>query len=257
MEEKLENIYAMMSKNGSDSEAIIEDSIEPSATTSSSRPDVQENTQMYPYDFDITTTFSPIIPLPEALNTHLYPDFSIPDLVFDNIQDVITKGIISFHDAENCLNSYQRMACNFPFVIIRPHTSLDSLRREKPFLLLAVLILGSRSLPKLQSTLDYELREMLSKKVIMNGEKSLDLLQGLLVYLNWYHLSFKLGGLQIYQVSQMAATMSVDLHTHQNREGAVDIKNLAVPIPTSNSPEDTDSFEFKRAFLGTYYLNSS
>jgi hypothetical protein len=39
---------------------------------------------------------------------------------------------------------------------------------------------------KLQQSLEQELRSTLCSKVLLDGEKSLDLLQGLLVYLAWY-----------------------------------------------------------------------
>lgn len=63
--------------------------------------------------------------------------------------------------------------------------TLDSLRREKPFLLLSILSSAASSNEKLQSQLELELRESLSRRVIVHGEKSLDLLQGVLVYLTW------------------------------------------------------------------------
>lgn len=39
--------------------------------------------------------------------------------------------------------------------------------------------------PPLRHQLDHELRKVLSEKLIVDGQKSLDFLQGLLVYLAW------------------------------------------------------------------------
>jgi hypothetical protein len=109
-----------------------------------------------------------------------------PSLDPTAINDVIGRGIISFEQAQNCVTKYKTQASSFPFVVVQKHLSLDVLRREKPFLLLGILAMATQTDPKLQDRLEAELREILSCRVIFNGEKSLDLLQGLLVYMNWY-----------------------------------------------------------------------
>lgn len=120
-------------------------------------------------------------------NPHQFSLFSLPKSTVDIVGDVISKDIISYDLAAEYLQYYRTKSKYFPFVIISPHESLDSLRRERPFLLLAVLAMSAiLSSTKLQKTLDLELRENLSRRTIVNGEKSLDLLQGLLVYLVWY-----------------------------------------------------------------------
>lgn len=111
--------------------------------------------------------------------------WSVPHLIFDDIEDVISKGILNFPEAEESLRLFRTKAVNFPFVLVPPHMSLDSMRREKPFLLLTILTWGAQETCKLQRTLELEIREQLSRKVIINGEKSLDLLQGILIYLCW------------------------------------------------------------------------
>lgn len=80
---------------------------------------------------------------------------------------------------------FQSKASNFPFVLVPPKMTLDSLRREKPFLLLSILTFAAFSNEKLQLKLELELRQSLSKRIIVDSEKSLDLLQGVLVYLAW------------------------------------------------------------------------
>ena len=70
-------------------------------------------------------------------------------------------------------------------MLVRPGTSLNTIRRERPFLLLAILAFATQAKPKLQEQIELEVRESLSKRVVVNMEKSLDVLQGLLVYLAW------------------------------------------------------------------------
>lgn len=106
-------------------------------------------------------------------------------LRIDPTMDVIEKDIVSFEQATDYLQVYDINRSNFPFVVIQQHESLDLLRRCKPFLLLAILTISARADRQQQIRLEIELRQSLSNKVIMKGEKSLDLLQGLLVYLCW------------------------------------------------------------------------
>ncbi len=110
--------------------------------------------------------------------------WQFPYINVDDIQDVISRGTVNFEKAEESLRLFQSNAHFFPFVIIPPGTSLDSLRREKPFLLLSILTFGAKKHLKLQKALELELRGLLSKSIMRNGKKSLDLLQSLLVYLS-------------------------------------------------------------------------
>lgn len=99
---------------------------------------------------------------------------------------MISKSIITFDLAEEFLNDFkEKYQASFPFVVVPEHMSLDMLRRERPFLLLSVLTCAAQNQFKLQDALELELRESLGRKVHVLGEKSLDLLQGVLVYLAW------------------------------------------------------------------------
>lgn len=133
-------------------------------------------------------TFSNVSPQRQDIlnNPHQFALFSLPKPVVDNIGDVISKDIISYGLAAEYLQCFRTKSIYFPFVVLPAHTMLDTLRREKPFLLLSVLSISAVQSPsRLQKTLELELRESLSRRTIMNGEKSLDLLQGLLVYIAW------------------------------------------------------------------------
>jgi hypothetical protein len=57
--------------------------------------------------------------------------------------------------------------------------------QRHPFLVLGVLSAMSAKYSHIHQRLDVEFRKALSEKVTMNGEKSLDILQGLLVHIAW------------------------------------------------------------------------
>lgn len=77
-------------------------------------------------------------------------------------------------------------ASAFPFVIVPPSVNGNALRRSQPFLFHAILTVTSRRQAGLQLTLSAKLREQVSIRVINHSHKSLELLQGLLVYTAWY-----------------------------------------------------------------------
>lgn len=77
------------------------------------------------------------------------------------------------------------MAPYFPFVVIPATVSLEDLKQNKPFLLLSVTMVGCRHNKARQSCMATAFGEILSQRVVVKGEPSLDLLQGLLVYIAW------------------------------------------------------------------------
>jgi hypothetical protein len=87
--------------------------------------------------------------------------------------------------AEQLLLAFRGKAPFFPFVEVSPESTVPSLARNSPFLLLAILTVASSSDPKLRHQMDHEFRRILSTKVIVEGQKSLDFLQGMLVYIAW------------------------------------------------------------------------
>lgn len=83
------------------------------------------------------------------------------------------------------LDRFRGMACYFPFVQLSETWTAASMAEDRPFLLLAAVAAASSKCCHLQDALIRQFKESLSKRVVMAGEKDLDLLQGLLVHLAW------------------------------------------------------------------------
>ena len=88
---------------------------------------------------------------------------------------------------EEHLRTYRRMSAeNFPFVIVPEQTSAALLSQRRPLLARAIAIVASWSSPNEQSARRALFLHELSSRFFIKNERSLDLLQALLVYFAWY-----------------------------------------------------------------------
>ncbi|MCJ1281331.1 hypothetical protein MMC26_000650 [Xylographa opegraphella] len=94
---------------------------------------------------------------------------------------------VPLQEAERLLRLFKKdLAVQFPFVIV-PDESVENLHRQRPVLVMAIIVAASfRSLSQ-QRQLAGKLLEYLSLHIVLQGEKSLDLLQGLLILASWHN----------------------------------------------------------------------
>jgi hypothetical protein len=93
---------------------------------------------------------------------------------------------LTMQRASMLLSQFHRMSPSFPFISVPQNITVQKMSVERPFLLLAILTVASMSDFGLHCMLNERFRMVLSAKVVIQGEKSLDYLQGLVVYLAWY-----------------------------------------------------------------------
>jgi hypothetical protein len=72
-----------------------------------------------------------------------------------------------------------------PFVAIPDHLTAEQLRREKPFFFLNITMVACVNGPR-QREIAETIRRYVAEHIVLKGEHSLDLLQGLLVHLSWF-----------------------------------------------------------------------
>jgi branched-subunit amino acid transport protein AzlD len=99
---------------------------------------------------------------------------------------------LSIMEAKKLLKVYQSMSKLFPFVVVPETETVQSMSRHSPFLLMAILSAACNQDMQLHNGLDHEFRRIMGSEIIAAGKKSLDFLQGLLVYTCWYD------GIQIF-----------------------------------------------------------
>jgi hypothetical protein len=91
-----------------------------------------------------------------------------------------------------------------PFVIVADTTTVEALLQDHPFVFCAILVTTTAYEIPEQNAFDAVFREMLAKAVIIEGKRSLDYLQGLLIYLSWHQTSFRHENAQVFQLLHMA-----------------------------------------------------
>ncbi|KAK0632234.1 hypothetical protein B0T14DRAFT_419444 [Immersiella caudata] len=151
--------------------------------------------------------------------------------------DSATSLLVTFRDV---------MLPNFPCIVLPPESTVSDLARERPFVLLAVLAVAS-STRTLQghSLYDEEFRKILGLKFVAGGERSIELLEGLVVYVAWYPFHLRPKNKQAFQYIRMAVDVIIDLELDQQ----CDSDDIDIP-PT---PERMDQI---RLYLATYFMVS-
>ena len=91
----------------------------------------------------------------------------------------------SLYEAEEFLKIFRTQKSKyFPFVHIPSTTSAQQLHQERPFLWLCIMAMSSNSTSQ-QLALGSKIRHAVGRKMLLEYEKNLDLLLGLLAYIGW------------------------------------------------------------------------
>ncbi|KAF2638539.1 hypothetical protein P280DRAFT_551179, partial [Massarina eburnea CBS 473.64] len=130
--------------------------------------------------------------------------------------------------------------------------------KAKPFLSLTMAMLGCTKDRGRQRELAEQGRDWLASHVLQRGDKSLDILQGLLLTTHWYTFQFELPR-QRNMFLHMAMSMIVDLGLFKSpfARRRIMTKEEAASAPNSSHSSVTEhTLEEKRALLGCIYLTS-
>ncbi|KAL2011635.1 hypothetical protein VTN00DRAFT_4353 [Thermoascus crustaceus] len=162
-------------------------------------------------------------------------------------------------DEDSYLDIFRtHMAGHFPFVVIDKGISAQDLKRNKPFLFRTVIMAASYKDVSQQTALGKEIIEYLSRRLLIEGEKNLDLLQGLLVYMSWYQVFYYACG-QITSLLQLAIDLVIDLDLNRPPNISEKPKTVsdAMRFIYGHKPNAVSgSLEERRAFLGCFYISS-
>ncbi|KAL7939050.1 hypothetical protein V8C35DRAFT_290035 [Trichoderma chlorosporum] len=129
-----------------------------------------------------------------------------------------------------------------PFVVVPKHLTAAELHRQRPFLWRVVMMVGCFPDGPRQDLLRKELMAELGKMMI-DGNKNLELLQGLLLIIGWQNFAMRSG--QLTNLLFLARSMSVNAANSGSPCGAASKDDIR-----------WGELEYVRAYMGTYYVNA-
>lgn len=185
----------------------------------------------------------------------LHADFS-PDPNRSPADDVVDRGIISLEDAEQLVAFFfHELAPFLPLVVLPANTTAAQLRQVKPTLFLSVLAASSIAVDaELASILNREMVRLYAERFFVHGEKSLELVQALLLMIIFYYPPSSPLKLQFYQYTHIASTMAIEIGLATRRR----VSKKRTDRKNREQPHDEHFLaEQARTVLGCYHLGAT
>jgi hypothetical protein len=173
--------------------------------------------------------------------------------VLDEIDHDIQRDI--FTEFRGVLNTF------FPFVLLSPEESIDSLRQQRPNLYRACIYAGCRRYPVWQRQLAECILRSTGESMLVYGQRSLDLLQSLLVFVSWYQFHGHVNP-QLMNLLHLCMSLVMDLGLGSSSGRAYSsnprtIAGDAERIIHGGPLRGVKTNEERRAVLGCYFLMSN
>ncbi|KAK0113821.1 hypothetical protein ONS95_014069 [Cadophora gregata] len=154
---------------------------------------------------------------------------------------------------EILLSIYKNQLCSwFPFVIVSPSTTAAQLQSCRPFLLKAIRLVASFRNVRSMWGQRRAIMQYLSEAVFVYSERSLDLLQGILVILGFYHYHC-LAHIQFNNLMQLAISIVGDMDLNRDPGRLVKQRVLAIDY----DPPRARTNDERRAVVGVWYMSSN
>ncbi|KAL5337440.1 hypothetical protein BJX70DRAFT_369399 [Aspergillus crustosus] len=171
--------------------------------------------------------------------------------------DILDRGLVSQAVAMEAFTRYVESMCWYiPMVVFPSGTQMSEIRKTKPVLFLAIIAVAIGPYePSAQNTLLTELYKTVADRVIVKGEKSLDLVQGLLVACAFYTPPENFEEIKFYQLAQLAVSVGMDIGMYRKSTSKAKPFNLIRDFVKHAPVNDPDSPEVRRAWLGCYFVS--
>ncbi|KAK0733980.1 hypothetical protein B0T26DRAFT_736788 [Lasiosphaeria miniovina] len=181
----------------------------------------------------------------------------------EEVPDIIDQGIITLAEAGEFLERYtDRMSPHMPGIVFPAGTTVDDLRAARPVLFLAIMTAASNERPNLQRVLTKQLMQVLADKIVVVGEKRLELVQALQVSVIWYWPPERFEELKFYQLVHMAAVMAMDIGLGRKKQAKAGFRKHILQSWRDHpfrklTPPDPTTIEARRAWLTCFFLSAS
>ena len=195
---------------------------------------------------------------PVAAPTQPYPPMYVkPEPEEPPVLDAISQNILDVHTAKRCFDRYTSEMCyHLPIVVFPQGTTFEDLRKTKPLLCSSAVAVAAGTIrPDLQSRLIGEVTKVLADKIVVRGEKSLEIVQTIQCITTFYQPPEKYEELNFNQLIHIAAVMALDIGMGKRfKKGSVALWRPYTDA--KRSLPEPNSAETRRCWLGCYYMCS-
>lgn len=169
------------------------------------------------------------------------------------------EGNVLNNAGEVYLDRYRRlMADGCPFVKIPQEASFVRVYQQRPMLMSAIAVVASFHDLNKQHDLAQDFMRIMSERILFRSEKSIDILQALLIFITWNHPHF-FWAQQITNLLHLAIAQAVDLaidrwpHTLDKQKFETAAHKA---VSGCNNVAQKSTLEERRAVLGIFYMSS-
>ncbi|CZT25367.1 uncharacterized protein RCC_11098 [Ramularia collo-cygni] len=155
---------------------------------------------------------------------------------------------ITLDEAEGLIHRYrQLLSPGLPFVALPDDATAQSMQEQRPVLLRAVTTVALfHDLPR-QQLLVKDLIRAIGERMLVKGEQSLDILQGIIVLIGWFH-PHVFWNRQLGNLIHLGISLSMDL--------GIDRKTQQFEQDVNEKPLRISGLAENRALLGLYFYTS-
>ncbi|KAF2867427.1 hypothetical protein BDV95DRAFT_610823 [Massariosphaeria phaeospora] len=162
------------------------------------------------------------------------------------------EDLVPVESDETLLSIYRnQLSSPLPFVVIPAGTTPEQLQATRPFLMKVIRMVASVRHLRLVRGQSRAVMEHISNAILMRSERSLDLLQGILVFLGSYHYHC-MAHAQFNNLVRLAVSLVEDLDLStcpKSQQRRMPLARAEEPVSRTN--------EEKRALLGVWYMSSN
>lgn len=163
------------------------------------------------------------------------------------IDRALNRGLLDWQTVCAAFDRYKYQMCHFfPFVVFPPETDPKTVKEQQPLLFFAIV---NAAIASIHSPSKSELADMLAKdlalSIMYKGERTLEIIQTLLVHVSFYARPRHTRELNFNQMVHIASTMALDVGLGRRSH-----KSLSSQTPGQHQLESLAS---RRAWLGCYY----
>ncbi|QKX63283.1 uncharacterized protein TRUGW13939_10452 [Talaromyces rugulosus] len=187
------------------------------------------------------------------------PGDPIDNQIRESQGDAISRGIVDMESARAAFERYvSELSPVMPMVVFPPRTTMENVRSEKPILFWAIVATSINTIkPDVQPILMQETYRTFGEYIFARRQKSLELVQAMIICCLWYSSPERIEELNVYQLVHSAVIMAIDIGMNKQvpkkKMTFRSIQEATRRIPISFN---ADGIETRRTWICLYFLSA-